>query len=97
MVDSTPKRRGIQFAINSISEDSSTVPSVHDFNNRLEWAIAHEIGHALIWARDAGHPAPEPGLVSQWIPPAPVSLAPVSMQANEIQLIDLRNRLSARK
>ena len=93
-IDITPARRGCQFAVNAISEQYATAPSSQEFNGLIEWATAHEMGHALIWARDAGHPELQPGLISNWAQDRPVSLAPVKMQDNGIRLIDLRNRLS---
>ena len=95
-IDPAPWGRGCQFAVNAISED----PTYQPFNGAMEYGIAHEIGHALIWARDAGHPASWPGLMAN-LPqaqPQPTSLSQVGgIQAVEVSSMDLRNRLSVIK
>lgn len=91
MVEPAPWKRGCQFAVNAISEN----PADQFSSGRMEYAIAHEIGHTLIWGRDAAHPGSPPGLMAEG--PYHTSLSPVVIDDPVINRIDLRNRSSVVK
>ena len=92
--DPNPELRGIHIAVNTVSEEKSPPLAATDFNGVFDHSYAHEIGHALIWSHDSGHPAQTPGLISEAWQSSPESLGPVIIQNNEIGLMDLQRRLS---
>jgi hypothetical protein len=92
--DPSPRKRGCQFAVNAISED----PSNHFSNGQMDYTIAHEIGHTLIWARNSAHPGSYPGLMADFPYGTVVtSLSQFQIHSDVISLVDLRNRSSVVK